>query len=88
MRAYLEGAGEGSSVSVAAHVAGIGWQDAASAPSYAGTVGQGRAVQAVRVSLSGPVSDSYDVWYRVHAAGYGGLATPIWTIPGGTAPPP
>ena len=29
-----------------AHVAGIGWQDAASAPSYAGTVGQGRAVQA------------------------------------------
>ena len=73
VRAYLEGAGEGSSVSVAAHVAGIGWQDAASAPSYAGTVGQGRAVQAVRVSLSGPVSDSYDVWYRVHAAGYGWL---------------
>ena len=73
VRASLEGAGEGSSVSVAAHVAGIGWQDAASAPSYAGTVGQGRAVQAVRVSLSGPVSDSYDVWYRVHAAGYGWL---------------
>lgn len=73
MRASLEGAGEGSSVSVAAHVAGIGWHDAASAPSYAGTVGQGRAVQAVRVSLSGPVSDSYDVWYRVHAAGYGWL---------------
>ena len=36
-------------------------------------MGQGRAVQAVRVSLSGPVSDSYDVWYRVHAAGYGWL---------------
>ncbi|MEO2533634.1 C39 family peptidase [Collinsella aerofaciens] len=25
------------------------------------------------MSLSGPVSDSYDVWYRVHAAGYGWL---------------
>lgn len=37
VRASIEGAGEGSSVSVAAHVAGIGWQDAASAPSYAGT---------------------------------------------------
>ena len=82
MRASLEGAGEGSSVSVAAHVAGIGWQDAASAPSYAGTVGQGRAVQAVRVSLSGPVSERYDVWYRVHAAGYGWLG---WAKDGASA---
>lgn len=63
-------------------MAGIGWQDAATAPSYDGTVGQGRAVQAVRVSLSGPVSERYDVWYRVHAAGYGWLG---WAKDGASA---
>ena len=63
---------DGSSVEVDANVSGLGWQGWDSpSPSEGGTTGQYRAVEAVRLRLTGQAAQDYDVWYRVHAAGYG-----------------
>ena len=66
---------DGSAVQVDAHVSGIGWQgwDTPSA-SEGGTTGQGRAVEAVRLRLTGSLAQDYDVYYRVHASGIGWMA--------------
>ena len=66
---------EDGSVQVDAHVSGIGWQgwDTPSA-SEGGTTGQGRAVEAVRLRLTGSLAKDYDVYYRVHASNIGWMA--------------
>ena len=66
---------DGSAVQVDAHVSGIGWQgwDTPS-PSEGGTTGQGRAVEAVRLRLTGSLAKDYDVYYRVHASNIGWMA--------------
>ena len=63
------------SVQIDAHVSGIGWQgwDTPSA-SEGGTTGQGRAVEAVRLRLTGSLAKDYDVSYRVHASNIGWMA--------------
>ena len=60
-------------MSVEAHVAGLGWRPAVGNGEVAGTTGQSRAVEALRVRLSGELSERYSVWYRVHSAGFGWL---------------
>ena len=71
------------SVQIDAHVSGIGWQgwDTPSA-SEGGTTGQGRAVEAVRLRLTGSLAKDYDVYYRVHASNIGWMA---WAKDGGEA---
>ena len=66
---------EDGSVQIDAHVSGIGWQgwDAPSA-SEGGSTGQGRAVEAVRLRLTGSLAKDYDVYYRVHASNIGWMA--------------
>ena len=66
---------DGSAVQIDAHVSGIGWQgwDSPSA-SEGGTTGQGRAVEAVRLRLTGSLAKDYDVYYRVHASNVGWMA--------------
>ena len=66
---------DGSAVQVDAHVSGIGWQgwDTPSA-SEGGTTGQGRAVEAVRLRLTGSLAKDYDVYYRVHASNIGWMS--------------
>ena len=66
---------EDGSVQIDAHVSGIGWQgwDTPSA-SEGGTTGQGRAVEAVRLRLTGSLARDYDVYYRVHASNIGWMA--------------
>ena len=66
---------DGSAVQIDAHVSGIGWQgwDTPSA-SEGGTTGQGRAVEAVRLRLTGFLAKDYDVYYRVHASNIGWMA--------------
>ena len=66
---------DGSAVQIDAHVSGIGWQgwDTPSA-SEGGTTGQGRAVEAVRLRLTGSIANDYDVYYRVHASNIGWMA--------------
>lgn len=70
------------SVSVAAHVEDEGWQNAAEAPAIAGTTGKNRSIQAVRINLTGELANQYDVYYRVHASGYGWLS---WACNGADA---
>lgn len=61
-------------VSVQAHVSGIGWQSvAAKNGKVAGTTGQSRSIEALRMTLSNELSDRYTIWYRVHSAEFGWL---------------
>lgn len=69
-------------VSVEAHVSGVGWQAAVGNGGAAGTTGQSRAVEALRVRLSGELSARYTVWYRVHSAEFGWLG---WACDGADA---
>ncbi len=68
----LAGVDDDSFIEARAHVANIGWQDWRSA-AYVGTVGQGLAIQALELRLNGPIANQYDIYYRVHSAGYGWL---------------
>ena len=66
---------EDGSVQINANVSGVGWQgwDTPSA-SEGGTTGQGRAVEAVRLRLTGSLAKDFDVYYRVHASNIGWMA--------------
>lgn len=68
----LSGVDDDSLIEARAHVANIGWQEWRSA-GYVGTVGQGLAIQALELRLNGSLANQYDIYYRVHSAGYGWL---------------
>ena len=84
IRMGLEGASTDSNISVSAHVANIGWQNASTAPGYGGTVGQSKAIQAVKIALNGKIAEDYDVYYSVYVAGYGWLGWAKNGEPAGT----
>ena len=69
-------------ISVEAHVSNVGWQAAVGNGGTAGTTGQARAVEALRVRLSADLSARYTVWYRVHSAEFGWLG---WACDGADA---
>ena len=69
-------------ISVEAHVSNVGWQSAVGNGGTAGTTGQSRAVEALRVRLSADLSARYTVWYRVHSAEFGWLG---WACDGADA---
>ena len=71
-----------NAISVEAHVSNVGWQAAVGNGGTAGTTGQSRAVEALRVRLSGELSSRYTVWYRVHSAEFGWLG---WACDGADA---
>lgn len=68
----LSGVDDDSQIEARAHVANIGWQEWRSS-GYIGTVGQGLAIQALELRLNGSLANQYDIYYRVHSAGYGWL---------------
>ena len=65
-----------------AHVQGIGWQDWVGNGTLAGTRGEARRVEAIRIALSDELSGAYDIWYRVHIQRKGWLS---WTNNGNIA---
>ena len=69
-------------LSVEAHVSNVGWRAAVGNGGTAGTTGQARAVEALRVRLSADLSARYTVWYRVHSAEFGWLG---WACDGADA---
>lgn len=69
-------------LSYSAHVSGVGWQDEVSGGAVAGTTGQGRAVECVKMRLTGDLSEYYDVWYRAYVQDYGWLG---WASDGARA---
>ena len=70
------------SVIYQAHVSGVGWQDEVSDGETAGTTGQDRRIEAVRIRLTEQLEARYDVYYRVHATNFGWLE---WAKNGETA---
>lgn len=60
-------------ISYSAFVEGIGWQNPVSDGQTAGTTGQNRAIQAVKIQLTGTEAQNYDIYYRTYVAGYGWL---------------
>lgn len=57
-------------VSYKAHVASIGWQSAKSNGSLAGTVGKNRAIEAMRINVSG-MGSNLGIKYAAHVSGIG-----------------
>lgn len=76
--------GGGGSISYSAHVQHIGWQDDVCDSEIAGTVGMGYSVEAVKISLSGTISENYDVWYRVYVRNIGWLGWASNGVPAGS----
>lgn len=73
------------SISVQSHISGIGWESQPVGNGQtSGTVGQSRAIESIKLSLSGGLSDSYDIWYRVHSANVGWLGWASNGEPAGT----
>ena len=68
------------------HVQNYGWQGDKDAPEtwpkdgeMAGTSGESKRLEGIRIELYGEVADHYDVYYRVHAQTYGWLD---WAVNG------
>lgn len=74
--------GDDSHIEYCAHVQNVDWQKFVSDGANAGTVGKGLRIEAVKIKLSGPIAQKYDVWYRAHVQDYGWLA---WTKDDGIA---
>lgn len=68
-----EEAGGAGSVIVQAHVRDYGWQDEVTDGEIAGTTGENKPIEAMRLHLEGEAAEKYDIYYRVHSAGYGWL---------------
>ncbi|OUP10056.1 hypothetical protein B5F33_03085 [Collinsella sp. An2] len=68
---------EDSHIELRGLVRSVGWQDWQEGT--AGTTGQSHALEALQVRLSGPIAESFDIWYRVHSAELGWLG---WTSNG------
>ena len=82
MQLSLSDSSMSGGISYSAHVSNIGWQSAVSDGATSGTVVQGQQIQAVKINLTGEVSNYFDVWYRVHVSNYGWLG---WTKNGSPA---
>jgi hypothetical protein len=74
--------GDGLLLEYAAHVPGRGWlaEEFSSHPDLgnvgyfiAGTVGEGRQMEAYRATLTGPAAKYYDLYYRSYVRGFGWL---------------
>lgn len=74
------GEDEEGCIRLSAHVSEIGWMDWATGT--AGTTGQHKSMEAIKAKLDGNIATHYDLYYRVHCAGFGWLG---WTKNGGEA---
>lgn len=59
------------SVSYQAHVQGIGWDSWASDGELAGTEGEAKRLESIRIRLTGAMADVWSVQYRCHVQTYG-----------------
>lgn len=60
-----------NAVSVSAHVKNKGWLNWVSGGAVAGTTGQNRQMEAVRIKLTGKIASVFDIYYRVYVQNYG-----------------
>jgi uncharacterized protein YjdB len=67
----LDGPDDGSTINFQVAVRGYGWSPVATNGDGMGTIGEGRPIEAVRMSLGGPIAETHEVWYRTHVHGIG-----------------
>ena len=58
-------------VSYTGLVAGYGWTDEVQTGAMLGTEGQSRALEAIKLNLTGDDAENYDIYYRVHSSNFG-----------------
>ena len=63
----------GLSFTTNAHVQDYGWMSAVNSGNVSGTTGQGKRLEAVKISLTGDLANTYDIYYRVHVGNIGWL---------------
>ena len=51
----------------------VGWQNWTNTGNIAGTTGQSKHIEAMRIRLTGEVAQYADVYYRMHVANFDGL---------------
>ena len=66
-------------ISYQAQSQSLGWQPAVSDGQIAGTVGKSLRMETIKVSLTGDLATSYDIYYRTQVENYGWLG---WTKDG------
>ncbi len=66
------------------HVQDYGWMDWAANGEIAGTVGEGKRAEAVKIRLTGELAKYADVYYRTHVSEYGWLGWAKNGQPAGT----
>ncbi|MDD8048051.1 MAG: glucosaminidase domain-containing protein [Thomasclavelia sp.] len=71
----------GGGINYQAHVSNVGWQTARSSGQTAGIEGSNQ-IEAIKISLTGNISNYYDIYYRVHTSKIGWLG---WTKNGASA---
>ncbi len=75
LRVRLENAPYAGDILYQSHVQNIGWESGEkSAFALSGTEGQSLRIEAVRIKLTGEMSNHYDVYYRAHIADGGWLS--------------
>ncbi len=70
------------SIHYSTHIQSYGWMQEVKDGALSGTVGEGKRMEAISISLSGTVSELYDVYYRVKVQGLEWLG---WAKNGETA---
>ena len=73
LRFTLSGNGISGGISSSVNLIKNGWQGWKEAGELNGNAGNGQAVQAVRLKLTGEAAQQYDLYYRVHSKTYGWL---------------
>lgn len=66
-------------ISYATHIQNIGWQNPVSDGSISGTVGKSLRMEAIKIQITGDISNYFDVYYRTHIADVGWMP---WTLNG------
>ena len=61
------------SIEYQAHAQSHGWMNWQTEGKVAGTEGEAKRLEAIRIRLTGEMEERYDVWYRVHCATWGSL---------------
>mgnify|MGYP002235665137 CR=1 FL=1 len=57
----------------------VGWQGWTSNGNVAGTVGRAKRIEALKIRLTGDLSNYFDIWYRAYCQDFGWLD---WTSNG------
>lgn len=60
-------------ISYQTHLQNVGWTPWVANDKMSGTTGESRAMEAIKIKLTGAIASSYDVYYSVHVSDFGWL---------------